>query len=277
MILEDVQGRPDVRGVALDEVGVSGLRYPIVACDRDGVKQETVGEVSMAVALGAEVKGTHLSRFVEVLHEHAAEISVTTAPVIADALRVRLAAPRAQLRVRATYFRERRAPVSGAHALMGYEVDWFATADSATARVEFGARVPVTSVCPCSKAISDYGAHNQRGHITVRIRPHERTVHSGGMPWIEDLIDLAERSASAPVFPLLKRSDERHVTMLAYDNPVFVEDMARNVAQQLREDAALEAFGVHVANDESIHDHAAFAGIEWPCPGSLADTRWASG
>lgn len=140
--------------------------------------------------------------------------------------------------------------------------------------VEFGVDVPVTSVCPCSKAISDYGAHNQRGHITIHVRPHSRPADANEPLWLEDLIDLAERSASAPVFPLLKRPDERHVTMLAYDNPVFVEDMARNVAQQLRGDARLIAFGVHAANDESIHDHAAFATVESPSPGSLIDTGW---
>lgn len=274
MTLEDVQGRADGRGIPLDEVGVTGLRYPIVVCDRDGAKQETVGEITMAVALAAEVKGAHLSRFVEVLHEHATEISATTLPVIADSLRQRLAAPRASLRVRALYFRERQAPVSGARSLMGYEATWFARTGGTGTQVEFGARVPVTSVCPCSKAISDYGAHNQRGHITVQVQPNGGRDGSGEPLWIEDLIDLAERSASAPVFPLLKRPDERHVTMQAFDNPVFVEDMARNVAECLREDPRLSAFGVHAANDESIHDHAAFAAVEWPRPGTLADAGW---
>ena len=274
MTLEDVQERPDTRGIALDEVGVTGLRYPIVACDRDGAKQETIGQITMAVALPAEVKGTHLSRFIEVLHDHATEVSTTTLPVILGALCERLATPAARLRVQAPYFRERHAPVSHARSVMGYDVTWFAATDGDTTDVEFGVRVPVTSVCPCSKAISDYGAHNQRGHITVRVRPHSRLADTAESLWLEDLIDLAERSASAPVFPLLKRPDERHVTMLAYDHPVFVEDMARNVAQQLRGDVRLAAFGVHAANEESIHDHAAFATVESPRPGSLIDTGW---
>lgn len=274
MTLEDVQGRPDTRGIALDNVGVTGLRYPIVACDRDGAKQDTIGHVTMAVALPADVKGTHLSRFVEILHEHATEISTATLPVILDALRERLSAPAARLRITATYFRERHAPVSQARSMMGYDVSWFATTDGSNTEVEFGVCVPVTSVCPCSKAISDYGAHNQRGHITIRVRPHHRPLDAEEPLWLEDLIDLAERSASAPVFPLLKRPDERHVTMLAHDNPVFVEDMARNVAQQLRDNPRLAAFGVHAANEESIHDHAAFATVEWPRPGSLNDTGW---
>lgn len=274
MTLEDVQGRSDTRGIALDEVGVTGLRYPIVACDRDGAKQDTIGQITMAVALPATVKGSHLSRFVEVLHDHATEISITTLPVILGALCERLATPTARVRVQATYFRERHAPVSRARSVMGYDVTWFAATDGDRMDVEFGVRVPVTSVCPCSKAISDYGAHNQRGHITVRVRPHSRLADTVESLWLEDLIDLAERSASAPVFPLLKRPDERHVTMLAHDNPVFVEDMARNVAQQLQGDVRLAAFGVHAANEESIHDHAAFATVESPRPGSLIDTGW---
>lgn len=273
MTLEDVQGRPDTRGIALDEVGVTGLEYPIVVCDRDGAKQGTNGQITMAVALPADAKGAHMSRFVEVLHEHATEISITTLPLILDALCDRLSASAARLRVHAKYWRERRAPVSRARSMMGYEVTWFGSIDGDTTDVEFGVRVPVTSVCPCSKAISDYGAHNQRGHITVHVRPHSRPA-TAELLWLEDLIDLAEGSASAPVFPLLKRPDERYVTMLAYDNPVFVEDMARNVAEQLRADVRLAAFGVHASNEESIHDHAAFATIESPRPGSLIDAGW---
>lgn len=266
MTLEDVQGCLDTRGLSLDEVGITGLRYPVVVCDRDGAKQQTVGEATMSVALSAEAKGAHLSRFVEVLHEHATEISARTLPLIGDTVRQRLAASRARVQLTATYFRERRAPVTGTPAIMGYEAAWTAESDGLAGHLEISTRVPVTSVCPCSRAISDYGAHNQRGHITVhaRLRPH-----AAELLWVEDLIDLAERSASAPVYPLLKRPDERHVTMLAFDNPVFVEDMARNVAHELRDDPRIAAFGVHAANDESIHDHAAYATLEWPQPGQL--------
>lgn len=270
MTLDDVQGRPDTRGIAVDEAGVTGLRYPIAASDRDGAKQETIGEATMAVAVPSEVKGTHMSRFVEILHEHATEISAATLPVILDELCQRLAASQARLQIRATYFRERVAPVSRARSLMGYDVTWSATTDGATVRLDLGAQVPVTSVCPCSKAISDYGAHNQRGHITIRARQ----AREAEQLWIEDLIDVAESSASAPVYPLLKRPDERHVTMQAFDNPVFVEDMARTVTQKLRDDPRIVAFSVQAANDESIHDHAAFASIEWPRLGVLASVGW---
>lgn len=274
MTLEDVQGRADARGIALDEVGVTGLRYPIVVCDRNGTKQDTIGQITMSVALPADVKGTHLSRFVEVLHDHASEVSATTVPVILDALCERLTTPAARLRIQATYFRERYAPVSRARSVLGYDVSWFAATHGGAPDVELGVRVPVTSVCPCSKAISDYGAHNQRGHITIHVRPHPQPDHPTEPVWLEELIDIAESSASAPVFPLLKRPDERHVTMLAHDNPVFVEDMARNVATQLHADSRLTAFGVHTANEESIHNHAAFATLESPHPGSLIDTGW---
>jgi GTP cyclohydrolase IB len=268
--LEDVQGRPDTRGIPLDEAGVTGLRYPVTVTDRDGAKQESIGEATMAVAVPAETKGTHMSRFVEILHDHATDVSATTMPVILDAVCQRLAAPQARLQIRVTYFRERFAPVSQARSLMGYDAAWSATTHGTSARLDLEVRVPVTSVCPCSKAISDYGAHNQRGHITMRVRQADSTEPL----WIEDLIDIAENSASAPVYPLLKRPDERYVTMQAYDNPVFVEDMARNVAQQLRDDPRVAAFNVHAANEESIHDHAAFASVEWPRTSTLDYLGW---
>ncbi|MGH4027284.1 MAG: GTP cyclohydrolase FolE2 [Pseudonocardiaceae bacterium] len=271
MTLEDVQGRRDTRGLSLDEVGISGLRYPVVVCDRGGAKQQTVGEATMSVTLPAEAKGAHLSRFVEVMHEHATEISANTLPLIVAALRQRLAAARARVQVKATYFRERRAPVTDTPSIMGYEAVWSAESDGPAGHLEISTRVPVTSVCPCSRAISDYGAHNQRGHITV----HARLRPGAAEPlWVEDLIDLAERSASAPVYPLVKRPDERYVTMLAFDNPVFVEDMARNVAHELRDDPRVSAFSVHAANDESIHDHIAYATLEWPRAGQLPSLRW---
>jgi GTP cyclohydrolase IB len=268
--LEDVQGLPDTRGIALDEAGVSGLRYPVTLADRAGAKQESVGQVTMSVAVPAEVKGTHMSRFVEILHEHATDISIATMPMVLDAVCQRLGAEQARLQIRATYFRERFAPVSQARSLMGYDAVWSAAADGASTLLTLEVQVPVTSVCPCSKAISDYGAHNQRGHITIRVQQADDVSPL----WIEDLVDIAENSASAPVYPLLKRPDERHVTMQAYDNPVFVEDMARNVATQLRDDPRVAAFHVHASNDESIHDHAAFASITWPRASTLGHAGW---
>lgn len=264
MTLRDVQATPDSRDLALDEVGVSGLRYPIVLSGRSGAKQDTIADVTMSVGLPAAVKGAHLSRFIEVLHEHAHEISPHTLHDIASTLRRRLTAPHARLHVWGAYARDRYSPVTRKRSLMVYDGTWAASADATATSVDVGAKVPVTSLCPCSKGISDYGAHNQRAHITIQARLIS-TVKSIESPlWIEDLIDLAEGSASAPVYPLLKRPDERHVTMQAYDHPVFVEDIVRNVALQLRDDSRLAAFRVEAVNQESIHDHTAFATYEWP-------------
>jgi GTP cyclohydrolase I len=164
------------------------------------------------------------------------------------------------------YFLERMAPASGARSLMEYECSFVAETESGREDFTLGVRVPVTSLCPCSKAISDYGAHNQRGYVTIEVRG---VRPGGGEPafiWIEELIEVGERAGSAPVFPLLKRQDERQVTMRAYDNPVFVEDIVRNVAVSLKADARIAWFRVHVLNQESIHNHNAFAQIEWGRP-----------
>ncbi len=262
MTLEDVQAQPDTRGVALDEVGVRGLRHPIVVWDRERAKQQTVADVSMSVSLPAHVKGTHLSRFIEVLGEHAGEVTMRTIPSILAALRQRLDAARARIEVGFPYFIERAAPVTGARALMDYQCQFTGEADIAGCQFILTVRVPVTSVCPCSKAISDYGAHNQRGYIAIRVRTEDDSEGDPQLVWIEELVELAERSASAPVYPLLKRLDERHVTMLAYDNPVFVEDMVRSVVVDLRADPRVAWFAVEATNEESIHNHAAFARAE---------------
>jgi GTP cyclohydrolase IB len=272
--LEDVQAQPDLRGIALNEVGVRGLRHPILVLDRERAKQQTVADVSMSVSLPAHVKGTHLSRFVEVLGEHAGEVTMHTIPSILAALRHRLDAGQARIQVDFPYFLERTAPITGARALMDFQCQFTGEADDQGCQFTLTVRVPVTSVCPCSKAISDYGAHNQRGHITISVRTGDDPGGEPQLVWIEELVDLAERSASAPVYPLLKRPDERHVTMLAYDNPVFVEDMVRSVAGGLRTDPRVAWFAVEATNDESIHNHAAFAKVEHPptaaqAPGTL--------
>jgi GTP cyclohydrolase IB len=264
MTLEDVQARSDSRGVALDEVGVRGLRYPIVVWDRERDKQETIAEIAMSVSLPAHLKGTHLSRFIEVLSEHAGEVTMRTIPTILAALRHRLHAERARMEVCFPYFIERAAPVTGTRALLDYQCQFTGEADDRGDRFTLTVRVPVTSVCPCSKTISDYGAHNQRGQIAISVQTTQDLDGEPQVIWIEELVEFAERSASAPVFPLLKRPDERHVTMLAYDNPVFVEDMVRNVATCLRADPRLTWFAVEATNEESIHNHAAFARVEEP-------------
>lgn len=261
--MEDVQGRRDEREVALDRVGVSGLRYPIVVLDRDHQKQHTVAVLRMSVNLPQQFKGTHMSRFIEVLNEYRGEITIRTLPSILRDIRAKLDAESAHIRVIFPYFVERRAPVTGASALMDYECSFDASVSDGKDKFVFGVRVPVTSLCPCSKAISDYGAHNQRGYITIDveiIRDRENNFASIGF---EELIEIAERAASAPVYPLLKRADERHVTMQAFDNPVFVEDMVRSVAIALRTDGRIAWFQVDAVNQESIHNHSAFANMQW--------------
>ncbi len=269
MTLEDVQGRPDTRGIALDQVGVRGLRHPVVVWDREHAKQDTVAEIGMSVDLPAHVKGTHLSRFLEVLGEHAGEITMRTIPTMLAAVRDRLHAGRARIEVRFPYFLDRAAPITGARALMDYDCQFVGEGDATETSFTLTVRVPVTSVCPCSKAISDYGAHNQRGIITISVRTRDDDCGEPHLVWIEELIAIAESAASAPVYPLLKRPDERYVTMLAYDNPVFVEDMVRAVASALRADPRISWFRVEAVNDESIHNHAAFAEVEQSIPAEV--------
>jgi GTP cyclohydrolase I len=259
LILEDVQSRTDARGITLDEVGVSGIRHPLVVLDREHAKQETVGEFSLRVRLRAAAKGAHMSRFIEVLTDHAGEVTMHTLPTVLEDLRERLGSDHAAVTVRFPYFMEREAPVTGARALMDYECEFAAEGTRSYVAFSLTVRVPVASVCPCSKAISDYGAHNQRGYITISIHSRCEEIETSELIWIEELIELAEQSASAPVLPLVKRPDERHLTMLAYDNPVFVEDMVRNVVERLELDPRVKSYAVEAVNDESIHNHAAFA------------------
>jgi GTP cyclohydrolase I len=259
--LEDVQNRPDSRGITIDRVGISDIRYPISVWDRDQGKQATIAEVSMSVGLPAEVKGTHLSRFVELLHENAGELTQRTIPSVLARMQQRLGSHTAHLSMSFPYFLSRPAPVTGATALMDYSCQFRSTADGGDVTFSIEVQVPVTSVCPCSKAISDYGAHNQRGLITIEVWPRYED-DDFALIWIEDLIEIAESSASSPIYPLLKRADERHVTMQGYDNPVFVEDMVRHAAEYLQADARLSGFTVQAVNDESIHNHSAFARIE---------------
>lgn len=260
--MEDVQNRPDERGVAIDHVGISDLRYPIVVLDRANERQHTVARLNLSVSLPQHFKGTHMSRFVEVLAKHRGELTMHTLPAILVELSRRLSAESARIEANFPYFIERAAPVTGAKALMDYECGFVGEVRSDREDFLLRVVVPVTSVCPCSKAISDYGAHNQRGRITIEVRCAS-TERGPALVWIEELVEIAEGAASAPVFPLVKRPDERFLTMKAYDNPVFVEDMVRNVALRLRSDSRIAWFRVHAHNDESIHNHSAFAELTW--------------
>lgn len=259
----DMQNQMDDRDIDIDQVGVSDLRSPIVVLDRELEQQSTVASLTMSVSLPKQFKGTHMSRFVEVLNEHRGELTMRTMPSLLAAMKTKLQSLTARVEVSFPFFLERSAPASGAKGLMDYE-SWF-HGESGPAGDEFvlGVRVPVTSLCPCSKAISDYGAHNQRGYISIEVRSRPDESGHPTLIWIEELVEVAEASASAPVYALLKRDDERFVTMQAYDNPVFVEDMVRNVASRLKKDGRVTWFRVHAVNHESIHNHGAFAKIEW--------------
>ncbi len=259
--LPDIQATPDTRGIAIDRVGVSDLRYPIHVLDREGNPFPTVAKISMSVHLPHHFKGTHMSRFLEVLSKHEGEVTTRTLPVILHELKQRLDAEEAHMEAAFTYFVTKRAPVSGAAAKVACDVTFAGTSSASGDDLLLCVTVPVTTLCPCSKEISEYGAHNQRGYVTMEVRPKPRRGGGWELILIEDLIAIAEKSGSAPLYALLKRTDERFVTMQAYDNPVFVEDVVRNAAALLRADPRVLSFTVKAVNHESIHDHNAFATI----------------
>ncbi|CAN5729299.1 GTP cyclohydrolase FolE2 [soil metagenome] len=249
--LVDIQSTPDERRIPIDRVGVRKVKYPMHLREKAGGLQHTVGEFTLTVDLPQEFKGTHMSRFLEVLGEHNHDISPETIPAILAKLRERLKAATSQLEVRFTYFREKTAPVTGKVGMMGYEGGFSATG-GANESFEILLTVPVTTLCPCSREISARGAHNQRGYVSVRIRPK-------GLLWLEDAIDLIEASGSAQLYPVLKRPDEKFVTEQAYDNPRFVEDMVREVALAFDKHPNIAGYEIEVENQESIHDHNAYA------------------
>ena len=258
--LPDIQATPDTRGLDIDQVGISDLRYPIQVLDSEGKPFPTVAKIAMSVHLPHHFKGTHMSRFLEVLSQHEGEVTMRTLPDILHDLKKRLDAEEAHIEVAFTYFVTKKAPVSGSPAKVGCDVVFQGTSNGEVDDFMLCVTVPVTTLCPCSKEISDYGAHNQRGYVTLEVRP--KAKKSGWeLVLIEDLIAVAEKSGSAPVYALLKRTDERFVTMQAYENPVFVEDVVRNAAALLRADPRVASFKVKAVNHESIHDHNAFATI----------------
>lgn len=257
--LPDIQSSADERQIAIDQVGVCDLTYPIVVLDRENQKQQCAAKLSLSVSLPHHFKGTHMSRFLEVLAEHQGEFTMRTVPAILHDLKRRLDAKEARIEVEFPYFLQRKAPVSGLSAPMDYRCTFIGSSSSVCDDFVLKVRVPVSTLCPCSKEISDYGAHNQRGYVTVSVRTRHTDSGKWDMVWIEELIQIAESSASSPIYPLLKRSDERHVTMQAYDNPTFVEDVVRNACAQLEADPRIVWFQVRAVNHESIHNHSAFA------------------
>jgi GTP cyclohydrolase I len=252
--MPDLQQSPDTRNVAIDKVGVKNIRYPIVVSDKSKVRQHTVARVNMYVDLPHHFKGTHMSRFIEVLNLYHGEISIESLDTILHEMKKRLEASRAYLELDFPYFIEKTAPVSGAVGLMEYQCRMLGILGEEQDFV-LGVTVPVTSLCPCSREISARGAHNQRSLISVQIRYRDHV-------WIEDLVGWLEECASAPVYSLLKREDEKAVTEQAYDNPMFVEDIVRAVTVRLSSLPQITWFKVECENFESIHNHSAYALVE---------------
>jgi GTP cyclohydrolase I len=253
--LHDKQSERDHRNLPIDKVGVRGLRFPIQIRDKAHEYQNTVATLGLYVDLPKEFKGTHMSRFLEVLNAHGGVVHVENIPDMLRAMQTRLHAQTAHLDMEFPFFLTKKAPVTGQEGVVDYTARFEATATGGDIDFVLTVVVGLTTLCPCSKAISRYGAHNQRGYVTVRIR-------SAVIVWIEDLIALVESCGSSELFSLLKRPDEKAVTERAYENPVFVEDLVRNVAVKLNAHPDVTWYRVEAENHESIHNHSAYACIE---------------
>jgi len=253
--IADVQSSADTRHIAINKVGIKDIRHPVRVKDRSDGDQHTIANFNMYVNLPHNFKGTHMSRFVEILNSHDKEISVESFKGMLSEMAEKLEAKSGHIEMNFPYFINKKAPVSGVMSLMDYDVTLVGEIHSGVPIMHIKVVVPVTSLCPCSKKISDRGAHNQRSHVTVQVR-------TDGFVWIEEIIELVEREASCELYGLLKRPDEKHVTERAYDNPKFVEDMVRDVAVRLNEDQRFSAYVVESENFESIHNHSAYALIE---------------
>jgi len=253
--IADVQSSPDTRRIAIDRVGIKAIRHPVVVADKDDGVQHTVAVFNMYVNLPHNFKGTHMSRFVEILNSHEREISVESFQTILREMIEKLETDSGHIEMSFPYFINKSAPVSQVRSLLDYEVTFIGEIKNNEYLFTMKVVVPVTSLCPCSKKISNYGAHNQRSHVTISVR-------TNSFIWIEDVIRIAENNASCELYGLLKRPDEKYVTEKAYDNPKFVEDIVRDIAEVLNHDERIDAYVVESENFESIHNHSAYALIE---------------
>jgi len=253
--IEDVQGSADTRRIAINKVGIKDIRHPVRVQDRSEGEQHTIANFSMYVFLPHNFKGTHMSRFVQILNSHEREISVESFKDMLSEMVERLESERGHIEMSFPYFVNKKAPISGVESLLDYEVTLIGEVLDGKPVMYTKVVVPTTSLCPCSKSISDRGAHNQRSHVTVTVKTQE-------FVWIEEIIDIVESQASSELYGLLKRPDEKVVTERAYDNPKFVEDMVRDIAAQLNKDERIQSYTVESENFESIHNHSAYALIE---------------
>ncbi len=254
MKLKDIQSQQDHRKIEINKVGVKSIRYPIIVLDKKNKIQHTVATINMYVNLPHHFKGTHMSRFIEILNTYRKGINVGNLSEILVKMKEKLHSESAHMEIAFPYFIEKQAPVSKAKSLMEYTCHIWGTHDK-RADLIVGIEVPITTLCPCSKEISNYGAHNQKSKVMVSVRFKK-------FFWIEDLIHIIETCASSEMYPLLKRPDEKYVTEKAYDNPMFVEDVVRSIAEKLDEDSNITWYSVESENMESIHDHSAYAFIE---------------
>jgi len=253
--IEDVQGRADTRRIPINKVGIKDVFHPVRIRDRSGGEQHTVACFNMYVFLPHDFKGTHMSRFVEILHRHEREISVESFRLMLAEMTDYLDSEAGHIEMSFPYFVMKRAPVTGVESLMDYRACLIGEHREGGTEMHLRVTVPVTSLCPCSKGISDYGAHNQRSHVTITARLNDHV-------WIEELIDIAEEEASCELFGILKRPDEKYVTERAYDNPKFVEDLVRDIAVRLNADSRVDGYRIEAENFESIHNHSAYALVE---------------
>jgi len=254
-VMSDVQNSKDTRHIPINKVGIKDIRHPIRVRDRSEGEQNTIANFNMYVNLPHDFKGTHMSRFVHILNNHEREISVKSFKDMLIEMAELLEAKSGHIEMSFPYFVNKTAPASGVQSLLDYDVTFIGEVHEGETSLQVRVVVPVTSLCPCSKKISDYGAHNQRSHVTVTATIKE-------FIWVEELIDLVEKQASCELYGLLKRPDEKIVTERAYDNPKFVEDMVRDVAAQLNIEDRISSYVVESENFESIHNHSAYALIE---------------
>ncbi len=253
--MEDVQGSLDTRQIPINRVGIKDIQHPITVLNRDGSKSASIATFSMSVSLPHDQKGTHMSRFLQMLNETETVISAKSFHKMLAAMVERLEADSGYIELQFTYFMEKVAPVSGVKSLMDYQVNLMGQIEHGHLASTLEITIPVKSLCPCSKKISEYGAHNQRSHITVGVNCTSKL-------WLDDIIKSVESQASAELFAILKRPDEKFITERAYNNPKFVEDVVRDVANEFDNIDHISRYYVHAENFESIHNHSAFAVIE---------------
>jgi GTP cyclohydrolase I len=256
IVIPDVQGTADTRKLAINKVGIKDIRHPVIVKDRSDGVQHTIATFDMYVFLPHQFKGTHMSRFVKILNDHEKHITLSSFNEMLTEMAELLEADSGNIEMRFPYFVNKKAPVSGVESLLDYNVTLIGEVKNGTTNTRVKIQVPVTSLCPCSKSISDYGAHNQRSHVTVNAK-------TNGFIWIEEIIDIVEKQASCELYGLLKRPDEKYVTERAYDNPKFVEDMVRDIAGELNKDDRIRQYVLESENFESIHNHSAYALIEF--------------